>query len=186
MDLNKCASIIESILFIWGEPVSLVKLSNIIDVKSDVVMDALKVLDAKYSMPNSGIELIQINHSYQLTTKKDNFPYLEKISTTSKSKGLSSSTFEVLAIIAYKQPVTKGEIENIRGVKSDKAVANLLERELVEEKGTLEKPGRPIIYGTTEIFLKSFGLANLKQLPKIEEFGHLEFKPQEEKDHDTH
>lgn len=185
MDLNTCASIIESILFIWGEPVSLMKLSNVMEVKTEIIRDALKVLEAKYNMPNSGLELIQVNHSYQLTTKKENFPYLEKISTTSKSKGLSNSTFEVLAIIAYKQPVTKGEIESIRGVKSDKAVYNLIERELVEEKGTLEKPGRPIIYGTTDVFLKSFGLANLKQLPKIEEFGHLEFKPQEETD-DSH
>ena len=163
-------SIIESLLFVWGEPLNINKIASILEISVSEAKQDINELIVEYNMRQSGIQIIKINDSYQLGSTQENSQYIEKLCKTSKGKGLSSSAFEVLAIIAYKQPITKGEIDYIRGVKSDKALISLLERNLVEEKGRLQKIGKPIVYGTGETFLKSFGFTNIKELPCIEDF----------------
>lgn len=167
-------SAIESLLFTWGESLSIAKIANILEIpRSDtkVFMDQLM---EEYQNMDRGIKLIEVNQSYQLVTKECNFQFLEKLCKTTKTRGLSKAMTEVLAIITYKQPITKIEIEALRGVKCDKPLTALMDRELIEVKGILEKIGRPKIYGTTEEFLRSFGFKNLKELPDINDFEHVE------------
>jgi len=169
----KYKSIIESLLFAWAEPLSLYKIAKILELKSQTVENLIAEMHQEYKEKHRGIQIIEANKHYQLSTLKDNYLYVEQLCATSKSKGLSNSALEVLAIIAYKQPITKIDIEQIRGVSSDGPLQSLLERELVEVKGKLEKIGRPQIYGTTDVFLKSFGFKTIDELPQIEEFTGL-------------
>lgn len=163
-------SIIESLLFVWSEPLTISRMASILDVPaSDIRLD-INELMVEYKMRQSGIQLVKVNDAYQLASIQENSHYIEKLCKTSKGKGLSSSAFEILAIVAYKQPITKGEIDFIRGVKSDKSISSLMERLLIEPKGRLKKIGNPIVYGTTEMFLKSFGFSSLRELPDISDF----------------
>lgn len=176
-------SVIESILFASGEAVSAKKISQVLDLPLNWTKEIIRDLMLQYNQPDRGIHIIEVNDSYQLASNRDNSTYLEKMFKTSKAKGLTQSALEVLAIIAYKQPITKGEIDYIRGVKSDKALQSLLDRELVVEKGRLERIGKPIIYGTTEMFLKSFNFKSLKELPDITSFENFKlFEQLEEED----
>lgn len=170
MSFNEIKSAIESLLFVFGEPLSGKKIANILEVTLDEVKEVMVVLIEEYNETSKGIFIVEVNNSYQFATSKQNYEYVQRLCKYSHSKGLTKVSAEVLAIIAYKQPITKFQIDAIRGVKSDKPIQQLLERELVTVKGRLEQIGRPIIYGTTESFLKAFGLKNLKELPKIEEF----------------
>lgn len=175
-------SVIESILFASGEAVSAKKISQVLDLPLNWTKEIIRDLMLQYNQPDRGIHIIEVNDSYQLASNRDNSTYLEKMFKTSKAKGLTQSALEVLAIIAYKQPITKGEIDYIRGVKSDKALQSLLDRELVVEKGRLERIGKPIIYGTTEMFLKSFNFKSLKELPDITSFENFKLFEQLEED----
>lgn len=163
-------SIIESLLFVWSEPLSISRIASILEIPLSEAKQDINELMIEYRMRQSGLQIIKVNDSYQLGSIQENSEYIESLCKTSKGKGLSSSAFEVLAIIAYKQPITKGEIDFIRGVKSDKAIMSLMERNLIEEKGRLAKIGKPIVYGTSEMFLKSFGFSSLRELPDISEF----------------
>jgi segregation and condensation protein B len=163
-------STIESLLFVFGEPLSAKKMSNILEVTLDEVKAALTELLEEYSEEKKGFYIVEVNNAYQFATSKQNYEYVQRLCKYSHSKGLTKVSAEVLAIIAYKQPITKFEIDSIRGVKSDKPLQQLIDRELVSIKGRLEKIGRPMIYGTTDEFLKAFGFKNIKELPDIEEF----------------
>ncbi|MGB3367136.1 MAG: SMC-Scp complex subunit ScpB [Acidaminobacteraceae bacterium] len=163
-------SIIESLLFVWSEPLTISKMASILDVAAADIRIDINELMVEYTMRQSGIQIIKVNDAYQLASIQENSHYIEKLCKTSKGKGLSSSAFEILAIVAYKQPITKGEIDFIRGVKSDKSIASLMDRSLIEAKGRLKKIGNPIVYGTSEMFLKSFGFSSLKELPNIADF----------------
>lgn len=163
-------SIIESLLFAWAEPLSLYKIAKILSLKPGTVEQLVHELEQAYKERGSGVQIIETNKHYQLGTLKENYIYVEQLCATSKSKGLSNSALEVLAIIAYKQPITKLDIEQIRGVNSEGPLQSLIERELVEVKGKLEKIGRPQIYGTTDVFLRSFGFKQLSDLPEIDVF----------------
>lgn len=167
-------SVIESLLFVWGEPLSHNKIAKILDIKPSTVEKIIHEMMVQYSEEKRGIQIIEVNKHYQYSTLKENYAYIEKLCVTTKSKGLSNSALEVLAIIAYQQPITKLDIEQIRGVNSDSPLQHLIERGLVEVTGKLEKIGRPQIYGTTDLFLKSFGFKSLKELPSLEEFGGLQ------------
>jgi len=175
----KYKSIIESLLFAWAEPLSLYKIAKIIDLKAATVETLIEEMRLEFKEQNRGIQIIETNKHYQLSTLKANYPYVEQLCATSKSKGLSNSALEVLAIIAYKQPITKLDIEQIRGVNSEGPLQSLIERELVEVKGKLEKIGRPQIYGTTDVFLRSFGFKTLAEMPQIEEFKGFASKEEE-------
>lgn len=170
MEIIEIKSAIESLLFVWGESLSARKISSILEVTVDEVREAMDLIKEEYTEEEKGIFLLEVNSSYQFATSKQNYEYVQRLCKYSHSKGLTKVSAEVLAIIAYKQPITKYEIDSIRGVKSDKAIQQLLDRELIMVKGRLEKIGRPIIYGTTEMFLKAFGFKTLKELPSIEEF----------------
>lgn len=173
-DNIKIKSVIESLLFAWAEPLSLYKIAKILDLKPQVVENIIEEMQVEHKNQMRGIQIIETNKHYQLSTLKANYIYVEQLCATSKSKGLSNSALEVLAIIAYKQPITKLDIEQIRGVNSEGPLQSLVERELVEVKGKLEKIGRPQIYGTTDVFLRSFGFKTLSDLPAVDEFKGFE------------
>ena len=173
-DNIKIKSVIESLLFAWAEPLSLYKIAKILDLKPQVVENIIEEMQVEHKNQMRGIQIIETNKHYQLSTLKANYVYVEQLCATSKSKGLSNSALEVLAIIAYKQPITKLDIEQIRGVNSEGPLQSLVERELVEVKGKLEKIGRPQIYGTTDVFLRSFGFKTLSDLPAVDEFKGFE------------
>lgn len=161
-------SIIESLLFVSGEPMKLKNIAEILECSTLYTKNILKEMMFIYEEENRGIKLINMNDEYQLVTKSVNSEFVVKILKTNTRQALSQASLETLAIIAYKQPITRVDIDEIRGVKSDSAVAKLIEKNLIREAGRLEAPGRPILYTTTDEFLKHFDLQNIKQLPSIE------------------
>ncbi|AGK97560.1 SMC-Scp complex subunit ScpB [Clostridium pasteurianum] len=167
---NEYFSIIESLLFVSGEPLNLKNIADIIQCDLKYTNKLLKEMAAIYEDNSRGIKLISIDDNYQLVTKPHNSEYIEKLLKTNKRQSLSQASLEALAIIAYKQPVTRIDIDEIRGVKSDRAIVSLHEKNLIKECGRLEAPGRPILYGTTEEFLRYFNLSNLEELPSLDNF----------------
>lgn len=165
---SKYFSIIESLLFVSGEPLKLKNIAAILNCEIEYTIELLNQMQLEYVSEERGIKLIAINDEYQLVTKSENGDYVQKLLKTNTRQSLSQAALESLAIIAYKQPVTRIEIDEIRGVKSDRAILTLQEKNLIKESGRLEAPGRPILYGTTEEFLRYFELANLKELPELE------------------
>lgn len=161
-------SAIEGILFVMGDSVKIESLSKALDIGYDECVYYLEQLRAKYIEENRGIRLIPLEDSYQMSSAPEIYQYLIKIAKQPKKYILTDTLLETLSIIAYKQPVTKAEIEKIRGVSSDHAVSRLVEYSLVEEVGRLDAPGRPILFGTTEQFLRSFGVKSLDDLPQID------------------
>ncbi len=167
---EKMKSIIESLLFAWGEPLSLNEISNILNIKNTEAIQIITEMVEEYKADEKrGILLQQFGDTYQLTTKKENFDYIQNLmQEVTINRSLSNASLETLSIIAYKQPVTRVEIDIIRGVKSSHIVKSLFEKGLIKEVGKLDKPGKPTLYATTSEFLKHFGLKTLEELPKIE------------------
>lgn len=182
MEKEKKLAILEAVLFAIGDSVELSKLAEVIEEDKKNTQELLDELKTKYESPERGIELIQLEDSYQLTTKKDTYEALVKIAKTPRKLSLSESVIETLSIIAYKQPITRLEIEAIRGVSCDFAVNKLMEYNLVCELGRKDAPGRPILFGTTEEFLRSFGVSSLKELPEINTLQLEEFKQEAEQE----
>ncbi len=170
LEENEIKAVIEALLFIWGDPLSLKDISNILDISEKKAETILKEMMDEFDFNRRGIKIIRIKNNYQLCTRPEHYPWISKLSQQKDSKSLSTAALETLSIIAYRQPITKNEIDAVRGVRSDKAIETLINRELIEEKGRLERTGRPIIYGTTDEFLKYFGLASLADLPELKEF----------------
>jgi segregation and condensation protein B len=162
-------SIIESLLFVSGESLKLKEIASIIECDIDITKEIIDDLEKKYDIEERGIKLININEEYQLVTKPQNSAYIQKLLKTNIRQSLSQASLETLAIIAYKQPITRASIDEIRGVKSDRAVLTLLEKGLVKETGRLDVVGRPILYSTTDKFLLYFGLEKLDQMPSLED-----------------
>ncbi len=172
--INKVVSVCESLMFAYGDPIlckdiQLLFKSKGFEVSIKEIRAALEILTLRYEDKESGLELVIIEDKIQLATKSDNYEYLASYLHPIKKKSLTQASLETLSIIAYKQPITKPEIESIRGVKCDKAVSTLIELELVEEAGRLDKIGKPIIYKTTDNFLKQFSLKSIKDLPVLKE-----------------
>lgn len=161
-------SAIESMLFVSGEPLPLRELSNNLELKEKNVEEILNEMANEYEDKSRGIRLISINGAYQLVTKSENTDFVQKLLKKNKKHSLSQASIESLAIIAYKQPITRIDIDEIRGVKSESAIARLIERGLIKDIGRLEVPGRPILYGTTDEFLRQFGLQTIKELPSLD------------------
>lgn len=164
-------SIIESLLFVSGEPLGVKDIAGILDCSIEDTEIVLEELKLSYEESTRGIKLITINGMYQLVTKPQNSDFIQKLLKKNTRQSLSQASLESLAIIAYKQPVTRIEIDEIRGVKSDSAIQRLIERNLVKEVGRLAVIGRPIQYGTTDEFLRQFGLQDLKELPSLDLFA---------------
>ncbi|MGV8980217.1 SMC-Scp complex subunit ScpB [Clostridium sp.] len=163
-------SIIESLLFVTGESLKLSVMANILECSNDFTRELLDELRVKYEEDDRGIKIISTNDGYQFVTKSCNSEYVQKLLKTNIRQSLSQASLETLAIVAYKQPITRVEIEEIRGVKSDRAIYTLSEKKLIEESGRKNVPGRPIIYATTDEFLKHFNFYSLDEMPSLEEF----------------
>lgn len=166
-------SIIESILYIWGEPISYKEIAKIIELSPSETKKVISNMILDYKNVDRGIEIKQYGSNYQFVTKETNHKYIKKLVNKNGKKRITNSSMEVLSIIAYKQPVTRIEIEEIRGVKSQGPIDTLLNRELIKEVGRLEQIGKPILYGTTDEFLRVFDLKDLSHLPKKEEIEQL-------------
>ena len=182
MDKKKQKAVLEAILFTMGEAVEAERLAEVIELDLKKTKALLKELQNDYAKEDRGINLIELDGSFQMCTKAEMYEYLIKIAKTHRKLVLSDSVLETLSIIAYKQPVTKSEIEKIRGVSCDFAVNKLLEYELVMEVGRLDAPGRPILFGTTEQFLRSFGVKSLEELPELNPDRVEEFRQEAEQE----
>ncbi|MBW9144164.1 segregation/condensation protein B [Clostridium sp. CM028] len=164
-------SIIESLLFVAGESLKLTEIANILECSIGFTRELTNELRAKYEEEQRGIKIIVTNDEYQFVTKSCNSEYVQKLLKTSIRQSLSQASIETLAIIAYKQPITRVEIEEIRGVKSDRAIYTLSDKKLIKETGRKNVPGRPIIYATTDEFLKHFDFQSLNEMPSLEEIN---------------
>lgn len=176
MEKEEVKSIIEGMLFTWGEPLDINEMAKVLDLETKVIKGYLDEMIEEFNQKQRGLKIIQTNASYQLCTKPNLYHWINQLYVPEKQKGLSSASLETLSIIAYKQPITKSEIEYIRGVKCDKALKALLDREIIAEIGRLEQIGRPILYGTTDYFLQYFGIKNLNDLPEVQEVDEEEIK----------
>jgi segregation and condensation protein B len=159
---------IEGILFAAGESVKTAKLAVVLDKTVDEVTEAVEELKAEYDRDKRGFTIIEISDGYQISSRPDYYKYIREILGEQRNQPLSNAAMEALAIIAYKQPVTRGMIEKVRGVNSDGCVSRLYERGLIEEAGRLDAPGRPVLYKTTDTFLRCFGLRTPRDLPPID------------------
>ena len=162
-------SALESMMFVWGEPLEVSVCAEIFEMEKEEVADLFLELADEYEQEGRGIVIRRVNKGFQFVTRPENGMFIERLCRPVKVKRLSQSALEVLAIIAYKQPVTKGEIDAIRGIKCDRVVDGLMKKDLICVKGRSEGVGRPMLYGTTDTFLKQFGFATLKELPEIED-----------------
>jgi segregation and condensation protein B len=167
MELKLIEAQVEAILFTMGEAVELERLAAALDQDEDTMRKILLNLKDRYEQEERGIHIMELDGAYQLCTKPSMYETIIKITHIPKKHVLTDVLLETLSIIAYKQPITKLQIEAIRGVKSDHAVNKLVEYNLVCEMGRMDAPGRPILFGTTEEFLRSFGLQSLETLPVV-------------------
>lgn len=174
MNIKKLESMLEAVLFAVGEPIELARLAQALETDELIIAQGLENLRAKYEENESGICLLQLEDKYQLCSHKQFAAEIRKVLEVKRNAPLSQAAFEVLAIIAYNQPVTKSFIEQIRGVDCSGVISSLCQKQLIEEKGRLELPGRPLIYATTPNFLRCFSLSSLEELPKIPEKEELE------------
>lgn len=182
MEREKAKAVIESVLFAMGESVEISRLATVIEEDTKTTKQILAEMAEEYENSSRGIQLTQFEDAVQLCTKSDMYEYLVKIAKAPRKMTLTDTVIETLSIIAYKQPVTKLDIEKIRGVNCDHAVNRLVEFELVKELGRLDAPGRPLLFGTTEQFLRSFGVKSLEELPEINPVQMEEFKVQAEEE----
>lgn len=167
MEINKIEGIIEAILFTMGNSVEIEKIAGAIEHDTETTRRIIHNMMDKYEAEDRGIRIIELENSFQMCTKKETYEYLIKVAKQPRRYVLTDVALETLSIIAYKQPVTRLEIEKIRGVKSDHAVNKLIEYGLVCEVGRLDAPGKPILFGTTEEFLRRFSVQSIDDLPSL-------------------
>ncbi|MEF9915746.1 MAG: SMC-Scp complex subunit ScpB [Lachnospiraceae bacterium] len=175
MRISKLEGIIEAILFTMGESVELAQLATAIEHDENTTRKIIHNMMDHYESENRGVHIIELGDAFQMCTKVDLYEYLIRIAKQPKKQVLTDVLLETLSIIAYKQPITKLEIEKIRGVKADHAMNKLIEYNLVHEVGRLNAPGRPLVFGTTEEFLRRFRVSSIDDLPilnptKLEDF----------------
>lgn len=167
MTVNEMIPAFEAILFAAGEPVEIEKFSEIFEIDSETVENIMDMLSVKLDESGSAIKLVRLDFCYQLCTRKEYAENIRAVLDLRRKAPLSQAALEVLAVIAYNQPVTKAYVEQVRGVDCSGVVSTLVEKGLLEEKGRLELPGRPLLYGTTANFLRCFGLKSLDELPDV-------------------
>lgn len=173
MTKEKIKSAIESLLFVWGDPVEAKVVADLFEITTAEALECFRDLERDYESKDSGLRIREMEKTFQLVTNPENDDYIQRLCTPVKTRKLSQSSLEVLAIIAYKQPVTKAQIESIRGIRSDRVLEGLMLKGLIEELGRSDSIGRPYLYGTTKEFLRLFGFESLKELPEIEEIDEL-------------
>ena len=181
VEINRLESAIEAILFTMGDSVELGKIASAIEHDEETTRKIVHQMMDKYQAEDRGIQIVELEDSFQLCTKKQNYDYLIRIAKQPRRYVLTDVLLETLSIIAYKQPVTKLEVEKIRGVKSDHAVNKLVEYNLACEVGRLDAPGKPILFGTTEEFLRRFSIQSVDDLPVLnpEQVEHFKSEAEE-------
>ncbi|MDR2771039.1 MAG: SMC-Scp complex subunit ScpB [Clostridiales Family XIII bacterium] len=178
---NAIKSAFESMMFIWGEPLDAKTAAEVVQIDKKTAYEYFKELQREYDEAGRGLAVRETDGAFRFVTRPENFDYLQRLCTPVKEKRLSQAALEVLAIIAYRQPVTKGEIDMIRGVKSERVVEGLMKKELVEEVGRSNAIGRPVLYGTTKSFLRHFDFESLRDLPEIEDIEDAIHEPDRER-----
>ncbi|MDP4153070.1 MAG: SMC-Scp complex subunit ScpB [Bacillota bacterium] len=168
VEIKEVEAIIESILFAAGNPVPLEQLAVVLEMDKKTLESILKNLSDKYDYERRGLKLIRLEDEYQLTTRPEYSEYVKKALDNRRESTLSPAAFEVLAVIAYNEPVTRGYVSSVRGIESGEIMDKLSEKGLIEECGKLDAPGRPRLFRTTTEFLRVFGLQNLDELPQLD------------------
>ena len=165
--MSELTSAFEAVLFSGGEPQSIDRFSQVFDITPEKVVKVMEALEKKLNEQKSGLELLRLDNTYQLATKAEYADYIKKMFDIRRRTPLSPAALEVLAVVAYNQPVTKSFIEQVRGVDCSGVVTTLVEKGRIEERGRLELPGKPLLYGTTKNFLRCFGINDLSELPPL-------------------
>ena len=178
-NLNICAAI-EAVLFAAGAPVERERIAQALEITPDEVDSKIAALLDDYNKAQTGITIIRLKNSYQMVSRKEYAPQIRTVMDLRRNTPLSQAALEVLAIVAYNQPVTKAFVEQVRGVDCSGVIGSLTSKDLIEEKGRLELPGRPLLYGTTENFLRCFNISNLENLPPLPESEEKESESKEE------
>ena len=182
MGIKKLEAAIEAVLFAMGDSVELSQIAAAIQQDKETTRKLLHNLMDKYQKEGRGIQIIELEDAYQMCTKREYYECLIRLAMHPKKPALTDVMLETLSIIAYKQPITRAEIEKIRGVSCDHAVNRLVEFGLIAEVGRMDAPGRPLLFGTTEEFLRSFGVKSLEELPELSAVQVEEFKQQAEQE----
>lgn len=167
MTMSELTSAFEAVLFSGGEPQSIDRFSQVFDIAPEKVVKVMETLEKKLKEQKSGLELLRLDNTYQLATRAEYADYIKKMFDIRRRTPLSPAALEVLAVVAYNQPVTKSFIEQVRGVDCSGVVTTLVKKGLIEERGRLELPGKPLLYGTTKNFLRCFGINDLSGLPPL-------------------
>lgn len=168
MEIREIEAVIEGLLFAAGDPLPLEKIAEVLELDKKTARLVLSNMVINFKNSRRGIMLREMDGKYQLCTRFEHYEYIRRLMEPRQKQALSQAAFETLSIIAYNQPITRARIEQIRGVNSDSAVTRLLERNLIQEAGKMDAPGRPMLYETTEEFLRSFGFKSVADLPIIE------------------
>ena len=173
-------SALETMMFMWGEPLEVKDAAEVLEADKNIIRGLFKELQAEYEQEGRGIRIRQADDSFGFVTLADNDIFLKKLCTPVRVRRLSQAALEVLAIIAYRQPVTRSEIDSIRGIKSERVIDGLIDKDLIVVSGRSEGVGRPLLYSTTKEFLKKFGFASLKDLPEVPEYEEMRRDREEE------
>jgi len=173
-------SALETMMFMWGEPLEVKDAAEVLEADKNVIRGLFSELQAEYEQEGRGIRIREVDDAFGFVTLAENDIFLKKLCTPVRIRRLSQAALEVLAIIAYRQPVTRSEIDSIRGIKSERVIDGLIDKGLVEVSGRSEGVGRPLIYATTKEFLKKFGFSSLKDLPEVPEYEEMRREREEE------
>lgn len=173
---NRYKPLIEALLFVSSEPISLEEIQRVVGISKNTVAELIEELAGDYEIGGRGVQVRKVGQAYTIASRPEFAEYIRELYHPKVQQRLTQAALETLAIIAYKQPITRSEIEDIRGVKVEKALITLQKRGLIQELGRKQTIGTPIIYGTTDLFLQYFGLEDLSQLPEPAEFTLLEKK----------
>ena len=169
MNKEQKMSALLAVLFSSGEPMSIERLSSVFEEKPEKIEETAKLLEERLKEQKMGIMLLRLQNTYQLASDEQYAEYIKKAFDIKRKTPLSPAALEVLAVVAYNQPITKAFIEQVRGVDCSGVITTLVEKGLIEERGRLELPGRPLLYGTTKNFLRCFSISDLSELPKLPE-----------------
>lgn len=182
MNLKQTAAMLEAVLFASAEPIEIEKISDALELDELYVRQSLETLSKELDERQSGLMLLRLENKYQLVTRKEYANEIRSVLAVKRNSPLSQAALEVLAVIAYNQPVTKSFVEQIRGVDCSGVVASLCQKGLIEERGRLELPGRPLVYGTTSNFLRCFCMSSLDELPKPDKKDDIKEENDEKKE----
>ena len=173
-------SALETMMFMWGEPLEVKDAAEVLEADKNVIRGLFRELQAEYEQEGRGIRIREVDDAFGFVTLAENDIFLKKLCTPVRVRRLSQAAIEVLAIIAYRQPVTRSEIDSIRGIKSERVIDGLIDKDLVEISGRSEGVGRPLLYRTTKEFLKKFGFSSLKDLPEVPEYEEMRREREDE------